>query len=365
MSAKLSVKNTIKICIITISLVFVLLSASFAGAFMRDIGESIPTVETAFAADVDGGRISNPVFGKNTFTAGALTIPETETNGEKDAITYRIDFPINDHDDISESGSYYYQNIDTAYRVAYALYDPYVDVHFNFEADLDGSAAIAIYFYGENDVELDFGTEEPVNIRGSNTISYTVTHDNSDAGQLCPTYMEIEISTYQDLTTEEGGTVSNASVTITAQTDLNALDTASAVWNVSVSGSNRSTDVLAMNYNDTVYVKSTDTVTVTYNQGGVEYSHLFTAIFDTFGKTGCIDWFSAMQSGTARAPLSRDDDSMYQKYGGTGAITNDVYYGYSTQFYAGNLPTAGVITLVARVPSQIDANGQVLYTDLI
>ena len=100
MSAKLSVKNTIKICIITISLVFVLLSASFAGAFMRDIGESIPTVETAFAADVDGGRISNPVFGKNTFSTGALPIPDTETNGEKDAITYRIDFPINDDHDL-------------------------------------------------------------------------------------------------------------------------------------------------------------------------------------------------------------------------------------------------------------------------
>ena len=367
MSAKLSVKNTIKICIITISLLFVLLSASFAGAFMRDIGDSIPTVETAFAADVDGGEISNPVFGKNTFSTGALTIPETETNGEKDAITYRIDFPINDdHDDISASGNYYYGNINEDYRVAYALYDPYVDVNFNFEADLNGSAAIAIYFYAEDGSRLtQFGISEPENIKGSNTISYTVTHDNSAEGQLCPAYMVIEISTYQDYTTEVGGTVSNASVTITAQTDLNALDTASAVWNVSVSGSNRSTDVLAMNYNDTVYVKSTDTVTVTYNQGGVEYSHLFTAIFDTFGDTGCIDWFSAMQSGTARAPLSRDDDSMYQKYGGTGAITNDVYYGYSTQFYAGNLPTAGVITLVARVPSQIDANGQVLYTDLI
>ena len=145
MSAKLSVKNTIKICIITISLVFVLLSASFAGAFMRDIGESIPTVETAFAADVDGGEISNPVFGKNTFGTGALTIPDTETNGEKDAITYRIDFPINaDHDDISASGNYYYGNIDTDYRVAYALYDPYVDVNFSFEADLNGGAKDAL-----------------------------------------------------------------------------------------------------------------------------------------------------------------------------------------------------------------------------
>ena len=173
MSAKLSVKNTIKICIITISLLFVLLSASFAGAFMRDIGESIPTVETAFADDVDGGRISNPVFGKNTFSTGALTIPDTETNGEKDAITYRIDFPINDdHDLITEAGGYYYGNINPDYRVAYALYDPYVDVNFNFEADLDGRAAIAIYFYDEEGSRLtQFGISEPENITGFNTIS--------------------------------------------------------------------------------------------------------------------------------------------------------------------------------------------------
>ena len=374
MSGNPSLRKYIKIGLIMACSILAVLFGTLAAAVLPL--QTMPVTETAYAENVDGGTITAPKFGVNSFNSGEMSIPTNAGNkGDKYFLSYRVDFPINDSDNGTELAhttvtDYYYKNIYDKYLVAYALYDSFVDVDFTFKATLNGYASVRMHFYAEDDSLMEGISGEVVNFMDSESISLNITHSNGadgEDGYQFPSYLVIEILTYENNQgTEFGGTVSNASVTITPQTDLNKVNAQSGSWTLTVSGTNRSEFYSAQGYqNDIPYIKTGDTVEVTYIIPNKEFSHLFTAIFGLFEETGCIEWYSKDEYN--RLPLLQDDGSnAYLKYGGTGMVSNDTYFGFRTTFKAVNLPTGGgLVTIGARIPTGLGSGGSVLYNDVV
>ena len=282
----------------------------------------------------------------------------------------------------------YYSNLSSTAAVAYALYNPDINVDATFRVTLRTISAVSTAF----DVQLNIkygniaAETETVNI----PVGASAYEGNWSVGISLPGIVPVsgqpsfEVSvTAKSPSDSNKFSITQASLEITSEVRELSVDQVNAGIGLTVSGANRTTVSIPNIYTGegiealgNLFVKAGDVITVTMSllatddSGAAvkhEFNYAFAAALGRIGQS-CVDWYTFYNGNYSSSDtyLERIDSqkSVYMPVTGLEGELNEknIFYGYSASFTVkSGVANATTINLVPRVPRGITSTGGYIY----